>query len=100
MTGHPQEPDRSGDAPGAGRRPTRVLVAVAVLAVVAAAVAMLATRIDLSDGGSNLDTRAIAAAGAGQGQDPFAYSTDRESEFESRAAAGLAHVLYAKSPDG
>jgi hypothetical protein len=32
--------------------------------------------------------------------DPWAYTADRESEFESRAAAGHSHVIYAKSPGG
>jgi hypothetical protein len=32
--------------------------------------------------------------------DPFAYSAGRRAEFERRAAAGFAHVVYAKSPDG
>ena len=33
-------------------------------------------------------------------EDPFAYDPGRREDFERRAAAGLAHVLYAKSPDG
>jgi hypothetical protein len=32
--------------------------------------------------------------------DPFAYDEDRKEEFEKRAAAGSAHVLYARSPGG
>ena len=32
--------------------------------------------------------------------DPFAYDDDRKQEFEQRAAAGSAHVLYARSPGG
>jgi hypothetical protein len=32
--------------------------------------------------------------------DPLAYDGDRREEFEQRGAAGLAHVLYAKSPGG
>ena len=32
--------------------------------------------------------------------DPWAYTADREAEFESRAAAGHSHVVYAKSPGG
>jgi hypothetical protein len=59
----------------------------------------------------------LAAAGAGaylllQGDDPpsysplnldddpWAYSPDREADFESRAAAGHSHVIYVKSPGG
>jgi hypothetical protein len=33
-------------------------------------------------------------------QDPFSYDPDRREEFEARAAAGNAHVLYARSPGG
>jgi hypothetical protein len=32
--------------------------------------------------------------------DPWAYTSDREAEFEARAAAGHSHVLYVKSPGG
>jgi Transglycosylase SLT domain len=32
--------------------------------------------------------------------DPYAYEPDREDEFETRAAAGNSHVVYAKSPGG
>jgi hypothetical protein len=32
--------------------------------------------------------------------DPFAYDPDREDELVRRAAAGNAHILYARSPDG
>ena len=35
-----------------------------------------------------------------QAPDPFAYSDARRAEFERRAAAGNAHVVYAKSPGG
>ena len=33
-------------------------------------------------------------------ESPFAYSDDRREALEQRAAAGLSHVLYAKSPGG
>lgn len=36
----------------------------------------------------------------GEGFDPLAYDADRKAEYERRAAAGLAHVLFAKSPGG
>lgn len=40
-------------------------------------------------------------AGAADGVfDPLAYRDGRRADFERRAAAGLAHVLYAKSPGG
>jgi hypothetical protein len=101
MTGDRNEPERNGNAVGAGRRRTLVVAAAGVLVVIAAAVALVVSgRIDLTDGGSTVDAGSIGAAGAGRGVDPFAYSADRESEFGVRAASGLAHVLYAKSPDG
>jgi hypothetical protein len=101
MTDDWKEPNGSANAEGAGRRRAPVLVAVASLVVIAAAVALVVSgRIDLTGGGSTVDAGSIGAAGAGRGEDPFAYSADRESELESDAAAGLAHVLYAKSPDG
>jgi len=34
------------------------------------------------------------------GPDPFAYSEAKRVDFERRAAAGLSHVLYEKSPGG
>ena len=37
---------------------------------------------------------------APSGPDPFAYSESRRDEFERRAAEGLSHVLYEKSPGG
>ena len=79
------------------------LIAAAVLsaAAIAAVIALIAGgRIGPPGGGSGLDDSAIAAAGAGQGDDPFAYSDDRQGEFETRAASGLAQVLYLKSPGG
>jgi hypothetical protein len=33
-------------------------------------------------------------------RDPLAYDNGRRTDFEARAAAGLSHVLYAKSPGG
>src|SRR5256885_9184654 len=40
------------------------------------------------------------APGRGPGNDPLAYRPGAEAMLESRAAAGLSHVLYAKSPGG
>src|ERR687883_1909694 len=40
------------------------------------------------------------APGRGPGSDPLAYRPGAEAMLESRAAAGLSHVLYAKSPGG
>jgi transglycosylase-like protein with SLT domain len=40
------------------------------------------------------------APGRGPGADPLAYESGDEAMLETRAAAGLSHVLYAKSPGG
>src|SRR5256714_1274944 len=40
------------------------------------------------------------APGRGPANDPLAYRPGTESMLEARAAAGLSHVLYAKSPGG
>ena len=67
------------------------LVAVLVLA------AWLAATLVSGDGDER--PSAVLPESAGQ-DDPFAYDPERREEFERRAAAGLAHVLYAKSPGG
>jgi hypothetical protein len=41
-----------------------------------------------------------AVADTGGGGDPFAWRPERREDLERRAAAGLAHVLYANSPGG
>ena len=40
------------------------------------------------------------APGRGPGADPLAYQSNDEATLQGRAAAGLSHVLYAKSPGG
>ena len=73
--------------------PRRRLTAVVVLGALAVLVAiLLATRDDpeLVPGGGRADART----------DPLAFDADRTGDFERRAAAGLSHVLYAKSPGG
>jgi hypothetical protein len=42
----------------------------------------------------------VPAAGAFADGDPLAYSPERAAELERAAAAGLAHVLYERTPDG
>ena len=42
----------------------------------------------------------VLIAGGDEPADPFAYDEGRRAEFERRAAAGISHVLYAKSPGG
>lgn len=81
------------------RRRATAQLALLVAVIVAAIVIALLAR---GGGGSDAGPRQLAP-GAGSTdttRDPFAYDEDRRSEFEARAAAGLAHVLYAKSPDG
>jgi soluble lytic murein transglycosylase-like protein len=46
------------------------------------------------------DGRPALAPGRGPGADPLAYESGDEAMLETRAAAGLSHVLYAKSPGG
>jgi len=85
------------------RHPRRTaLVAAALLLLVAAAV--LVTRGDRAIPG---DVPAVPTPPdvrdrheASPLPDPFAYDPARESDFERRAAAGTAHVLYARSPAG
>lgn len=68
--------------------PLALLAAAAVLAA-----ALLATRGD--------DRRVVpGGASTGEQTDPLAYDPGRRAEFERRAARGLSHVLYAKSPGG
>jgi hypothetical protein len=71
----------------------RSVAVVAVLLIAAWAAAALVS------GGEDERPSAVLPESAGQ-DDPFAYDPDRREELERRAAAGLAHVLYAKSPGG
>jgi Transglycosylase SLT domain len=79
------------------RRATAQLALLVVVILAAIVVALLAR-----DGGGDDGPRSLAP-GAGttdSTRDPFGYDGDRRAEFEARAAAGLSHVLYAKSPGG
>jgi hypothetical protein len=74
------------------RRPLALALAL-VAAVVVVVVVVLATRGD--------DRRVVpGGAPSGEQTDPLAYDPDRRAEFERRAARGLSHVLFAKSPGG
>ena len=46
------------------------------------------------------DRRPSPLVPAAGDEDPFAYDPGRQDDFTRRAAAGLSHVLYAKSPGG
>jgi hypothetical protein len=71
------------------RRP----IALALVAAAALALVVLIARGD--------DRRVVPGGGTnGEQTDPLAYDPDRRGELERRAASGLSHVLYAKSPGG
>src|SRR3954462_3542838 len=71
-----------------GRR--RLALALAAVLVAGVAIGFLLSR----GGGGGL------APGRGPSNDPLAYRPGAEEMLASRAAAGLSHVLYAKSPGG
>ncbi len=84
------------------RNPRRTaLFALAVIAIVA--VAALVAREDRLPGGVPAVPTPPDARNDREATplpDPFAYDEDRKEEFEERAAAGSAHILYARSPGG
>jgi hypothetical protein len=63
-----------------------LIVAVAALATIVIAAA--------TDGDRNSLVTPVVEG------DPFAYESSHQAELEARAAVGLSHVLYAKSPGG
>ena len=67
------------------------------LAIVLLAVLALGVVIGLLLAGGG---REGLAPGRGPGNDPLAYRPGAETMLSARAAAGLSHVLYAKSPGG
>ncbi len=71
----------------------RLLVALAVVFAVGIG-AFLALR----DAGGVPDVAPLVLPA--DASDPFAYSEERRADFERRAAQGLSHVLYEKSPGG
>jgi hypothetical protein len=71
-------------------RRRRLRVALAVAVVIGMAVAVLISR-----GGQT-----PLAPGRGPDADPLAYRSENEPKLQRAAAAGLSHVLYAKSPGG
>jgi hypothetical protein len=84
--------------PSQGTIKRRRLVALLVAVTVASAVvvALLA-----QGGGEKGPRRVVPGAGSGgETRDPLAYTDDRRADFEARAAQGLAHPLYDKSPGG
>jgi hypothetical protein len=77
-------------------RPAQIRLA-ALVAVVALAVWAAGS---LLSGGGESDPRPSPLVPAAGAEDPFAYDPAKEAEFTARAAQGLSHVLYAKSPGG
>ncbi|WP_272475335.1 transglycosylase SLT domain-containing protein [Baekduia alba] len=78
-------------------RQRRLALLAAAVVVVAGAVLVL-----LGRGGESQGPRRLApgAGATDTTRDPFAYDAGRQADFETAAAAGLSHVLYAKSPGG
>jgi soluble lytic murein transglycosylase-like protein len=72
----------------ARRRAAFGLVLIAIAAAAFAAIQLLRGDEPPSYSPVNLD------------DDPWAYTPDREDDFEARAAAGHSHVVYVKSPGG
>src|SRR3954468_13034839 len=72
-----------------------------VLGVLVLATAAVAVGLALRGRGPDVPRTLTPAAGnTSTTVDPIAWDPDRRRELERRAAAGLAHVLYAKSPGG
>ena len=72
---------------------------LAVLAILGAVIAVGAgVFLSLRDAGGVPDVPPLVLPE--DAADPFAYSEDRREDFERRAAQGLSHVLYEKSPGG
>ena len=88
--------------PNARRSPARPW-ALALLAIVVAAVVVGILLLTGVFGGDDegFDAGRLAAVGRDDGSsDPFAWEPDRNADLERRAALGLSHVLYEKSPGG
>jgi soluble lytic murein transglycosylase-like protein len=73
------------------------LLALATVATIALVAGMLAGR---GAGGTDHGARVVPAELRAAGLEALAYDPERRTELEARAAAGLSHVLYEKSPDG
>jgi hypothetical protein len=71
----------------------RRLAALAVLCLLGAALVIVLDR----RGGNALGPGVVGGVKAAK---PFAYDGDHREDYERRAALGLSHVLYAKSPGG
>ena len=84
-------------SPSSARRRAAALLVLAVGLGVLIALA-LRSGDPAAPGGDRPALRPGAAPG--EGFDPLAYDPDRREDYERRAARGLAHVLFTKSPGG
>ena len=85
------------------RRPRRLILLAALILVLVAVGAALRHEDSVLPGGvQGVPTPPGAKSDRERTPlpDPFAYDPDRRQEFEQRAAAGTAHILYARSPGG
>src|SRR3954451_17350687 len=90
-TGHLRSECRHGPRVVRLRQRVALLVAAALVVVV-----VLAVR----GGGKAAPALQDGAMRAGLGGDALAWDPERSRDYAARAAGGLAHVLYAKSPGG
>src|SRR4051812_9236192 len=86
-----------GTVIGRMRPRQRLALLVLVVVVVAGAILVLLGRSTQPSGPRRLVPRRGTTDTT---RDPLAYDADPRADFEARAAAGLSHVLYAKSPGG
>ena len=92
----PRRPAGRRRSPAAARRRALLLLVVAVAVGVLAALALRSG----DDGPPPVAGTPGPQPRLGSGADPLAYSEQRRSDLEARAARGLAHPLYAFSPGG
>src|SRR5689334_18799910 len=85
------EPNRPWGPPA---RRMRAALAVGVVILLAAAL------IAATHGGGPPGLPLPGIGRAARSGDPFAYVSSRQAQFEQRAAAGCANVLFTKSPGG
>lgn len=82
------------------RRGRIALLLLVLAAITVAAFLLLRGGSDDAPGGIPLSQRLVPGSARGKGIDPLRYQPARRAAFEERAAAGLAHPLYALSPGG
>ncbi len=86
-------------SPAARLRALALLVLAVAIGVGAAVLLRGSDALPEALGGADTTTLRPGAE-PGEGFDPLAYDDARRTEYEERAAAGLAHVLFTKSPGG